>query len=77
MTEPTILTAICIGLTESAKRAGLPSRFAPIASLLIGVGFNFGFKFIGVETGELIIGGVVAGLTAAGLYSGVKKTAGN
>lgn len=71
-----ILTAIAIGLTEAIKRMGIPGQFLPIVALAIGVGFNLGFRFIGADTAELVIGGIVAGLTASGLWSGTKATFG-
>ena len=74
MIEPTILIALIIGLTEVAKKIGLDNRWCPLVALALGIGLNFGLKFIGGQGSELLIGGIVAGLTAVGLYSGVKNT---
>lgn len=60
------------GLVELAKRVGLPDRFAPLGSLV------FGILMVALFTGGFSIGalsiGVITGLTASGLYSGVKAT---
>lgn len=62
---------VIIGVTEAIKRAGMSSRWAPIVALLIGVGFSF---LIWGVSGGSVISGIVAGLTACGLYGGTKKT---
>ena len=72
MGDIAILTAMVLGLTEIGKRMGIPTKFSALVALALGVGFNIGFKFIGADLGELIIGGLIAGLTASGLYSGTK-----
>lgn len=65
--------AIYIGLTtalvELIKRLGLNSRFAPVLSLLIGLGFAFYAK-------ADLVSGLVIGLSASGLYSGQKAMRG-
>lgn len=67
-----IVTGVTIGLVELVKRIGLSSRFAPLASVLIGIGATALFSHA-FTTGVVGIG-IVIGLTAAGLYSGVKTT---
>ncbi len=69
-----VLIALVVGLTEVGKKLGIPSRFLPLLALLLGVGVNFVLKFLGLEYGELLLGGLVAGLSAIGLYSGTKAT---
>jgi hypothetical protein len=69
-----VLIALVVGLTEVGKKLGIPSRFLPLLALLLGVGVNFVLKFLGIEYGELLLGGLVAGLSAIGLYSGTKAT---
>jgi uncharacterized membrane protein YgaE (UPF0421/DUF939 family) len=64
--------AITIALVEVAKLLGLKSKYAPIVAILIGIGTSFlGSLQIGID---LIIPGIVIGLTACGLYSGTKAT---
>ena len=42
--------------------------------MVLGVGLNFIAKIIGGAGTELLVGGIIAGLTAVGLYSSVKNT---
>lgn len=77
--DPQILTMASIGipvvagLVEVAKRLGIPSRFAPIASLV------FGFIFSALMLAEFstvwALTGIITGLSASGLYSGAKAIA--
>ncbi len=62
-----ILTAITIGLVQVVKATGLNTKWAPLVSVLIGVGGSLLF-------GSTVIVGIIAGLSASGLYSGVKTT---
>ncbi len=72
--ETTVVIAIIIGLVSIAKKLGLESKFAPVLALVLGVGINLVVKYLGAETGELVVGGIVAGLTSMGLYDVGKKT---
>ena len=72
LSSATTLGAI-VGLTQALKLAGLPKRFAPIASIALGL--SAAYFFVGVNQ-MTTIAGVVLGLSAAGLWSGVKATAG-
>jgi len=36
-----VLVAVVIGLVEVAKRIGVPEKFAPIISVILGLGFAF------------------------------------
>lgn len=58
---------LVVGLVEVAKRSGLPTRWAGLASLLFGV-------LVALLIGDswdraAIVAGIAAGLSAAGLYS--------
>ena len=64
------ISGLALGLTEVLKRAGLPSRYAPLASVILGV---FVSGLVTSFTKENIIMGIVAALTASGLYSGAKS----
>ncbi len=70
----TSLVAITVGFVEIWKRVGLPTKLSPIFALIVAVGFNFLIKYAGVETGDLITAGIIAGLTSVGAYSGIKAT---
>ena len=76
MLSTAILIALIIGVTEIVKRIGLEPKWCPLVAIVLGVGLNFIGKVVGAEAGELVIGGLVAGLTAVGLYSGAKNTLG-
>lgn len=66
-----ILVAVIGGIVEIAKRLGMKSRFAPLTSLVVGMVCTY--FFIGTDTTTLL-GGVIASLTAGGVYSGVKTS---
>jgi hypothetical protein len=66
---------IIMGLVEVAKRTfKLPTRFAPLVSL--GLGLGAGFLMHSDQAGRAFIEGLVVGLEAAGLYSGGKAVVG-
>ena len=58
-----------VALTNRAKRTGLPSRLAPLVSVLAGVAVACGDAY---STGsgylDAVARGIVLGLTASGLY---------
>lgn len=62
---------ILVAIVEMCKIAGLRSKYAPLLSVGLGVGL---FALFGVgETLPVLFEGLVAGLTASGLYSGAKS----
>lgn len=61
------LVPAVVGLVEIAKQAGLPSRFAPLASIALGVGLS---ALLGSSWQASIAQGIVVGLAASGLWSG-------
>ncbi len=67
-----VLGAI-IGITQVLKLCGLPTRFAPVVSLALGLSLSF--IAIGVSP-ESVFAGIIAGLSASGLWGSVKTTAG-
>lgn len=76
----TISAPVIVGVVEVAKRAGLPTRFAPafaiVAGILAAVLLAWGNVVGGYEgnPARVAFGGVLAGLMAMGLYSGGKTT---
>ena len=66
-----ILAPVIIALVAGSKGVGLESRYAPIASIVFGVLLSFLFVS-GWQTA--VITGIVAGLSAAGLYDQKKIT---
>jgi hypothetical protein len=65
-----VLGAI-IGITQVLKLCGLPTRFAPAVSLALGLSLSF--IAIGVSP-EATFAGIIAGLSAAGLWSSTRTT---
>lgn len=61
------LSAMVFSLVEVLKMAGLPSKFAPLLSVALGIGLGFMFMLP-------IVDGLIAGLTASGAYAGIKST---
>ena len=63
----TTITALCIGITEAIKRVGLPSKYSPLISLVIGIGLSF-LSITDTMTNKILTG-IMCGLMASGLYS--------
>jgi hypothetical protein len=70
--EEAIMLPVIIGLVEVVKRVGLSSKWSPIAAILISIGFGLLGTY--VSTFDLIVEGIITGLTAVGLYSGARAT---
>lgn len=72
---PVAQVAVIIGLAEIIKRAGLEKRYIPVVDLVLGLIsgiFVYGYVLeYGIADG--IILGVALGLSACGLFSGVKN----
>lgn len=66
------LIPIITVLVDILKRAGLPVKFAPLCSVLIGITIGILFEnSAGIKEGILI--GIVMGTSASGLYSNGKE----
>lgn len=72
--EQGIAAAIALGLTEACTRAGLPSRFAPLVSMLLAVIVSIGLA--AERNRAAVVVGLLAGLAASGAYSGTKAVMG-
>jgi hypothetical protein len=59
-------------IVQAAKIAGLPSKFAPIASIILGVGLAL--ILLDADVVARVGTGLVLGLSASGLYSYTKPT---
>lgn len=68
-----------VGIVELAKKLGLPTKFAPILSVAFGFLIAIGSAYAEgtFNTYHTLMLGLTYGLTAAGLYSGVKATVEN
>lgn len=68
-----VLIPIVLGVVQAAKSAGLPSRYAALVSIALGV---LGAYTLGGFSNLNLVQGIIAGLSAAGLWSGTKATFG-
>lgn len=51
------------------------TKYAPVVAIALGLVASFGLEFFGhLEAYNAVVMGIVAGLTAVGLYSGTKNT---
>lgn len=66
------LTPIVIGLVEVVKRWADNSKLAPVLSIVFGVALYW-LVVPHVPVSEFVIGGIIIGLMASGLYSGGKS----
>lgn len=64
------IVPVIVGLVQVAKDIGVSNRYAPIASIVMGVGL---IALTGVNLQTMIVQGIIAGLAASGLYSGGKS----
>lgn len=67
-----LIIPVIIGVSEAIKRAGIPSQFIPLVAIVLGA-FAY-YAIPGLSGG--IVDGIVAGLAACGLWSGVKSVSG-
>lgn len=65
------LVPVVVGVTHVLKGVGISSRYTPLASLILGVVGSYIFVSQDINA---ISQGIVVGLTASGLWSGVKST---
>ena len=65
---------VILGLVEIFKRLGMPSNWAPVASMALGLVSAFAYVQPG-DPAKAILTGVVMGLSAMGLWSGPKTVA--
>lgn len=73
------VAAVIVALVEMVKRTtGLNARYAALVAVVLGVGLAVLAKLDSPEAGtwlQTVILGLLAGLSAAGLYSGGKALA--
>ena len=74
-----LATPLALGLTQLLKGAGLPARWAGLAAFGVGLVSGALLWLAGLGGGSIgaaLVAGAVAGLTAAGVWSGVKAASG-
>lgn len=73
--SPIGLTALVMGIAEMIKKLGCPSKYIPVIDLAFGV--LGGVTVFGIELGYGVLKGVMIGLaiglSACGLFSGIKN----
>jgi di/tricarboxylate transporter len=68
------LIPLIVGLVELVKQLGLPSRYAALVAVALGVGA--GFLLTPSDPAQAVVVGIMLGLSASGLYSGTKAALG-
>lgn len=74
---PVAQVALIMAIAELVKRMGLDSRYIPLVDLGLGVlsGIVVYTIYTGMQPIEGIVLGIALGLSACGLFSGVKNVA--
>jgi len=70
-----LAAGVIVGLVQVAKESGMTGRYASLLSVVLGIVAAIGFKAGDVLTDAwplVVLAGIIAGLSAAGLYSGQK-----
>lgn len=68
---------VIIGLIQLAKNVGLPTRYAGVAAVVLGVLASLGYAYFAESTWlQALFVGLALGLSAAGLYSAGKAAVG-
>jgi hypothetical protein len=67
--ELVVTVPLTVGLVEAIKALGLPTKYAPVSAVLIGVGLAC---FVVSSVPAILLGGIAVGLMASGLYSGTR-----
>lgn len=68
------LTPIVVGVVQALKALRIPDSVAPVLSLVLGVVAGALWSEAGTAWQEMTLTGIVIGLSASGLYSGVVST---
>lgn len=67
------LVPVVTGMVQLLKMSGLPKKYTPITSLILGI--LSGYYYLAPDDPpKAIFMGIVVGLSAVGLYSGAKNT---
>ena len=70
--EISLIIGVIIALAELLKKVGINAKYIPIADLILGLVAGFVYLYPG-DVKMAVLYGIIAGLSAAGLYSGVKN----
>lgn len=70
-----VVVPVIVAVVQAIKMTGrLPDKYAPIASILVGIILAFFAHGTATTFGSTALSGVMYGLMASGLYSGIKTT---
>ncbi len=72
MYDDAIIVPIIIGITQIAKRLGLPKKYAALFSWILGLVLAF-FYVSPDNLRDVFVIGSALGLSASGLFSGTKS----
>lgn len=72
MLQIATLVPIIVGISQVVKNTGFPPRFIPALNLIIGIAISF-LSFPELNVSEIIIQGLVVGLSAGGIYDQTKN----
>lgn len=67
------LIPIIIALVQVAKMMGVSGRYLPLLAIALGIAASYFYVFPD-DPKRSVLEGIVMGLTAVGLWSGVKNT---
>jgi hypothetical protein len=79
LTLALVMAPITLALTEGIKRSGLPDHYAFPVSMAVGLTLVAGFSLLLAPAltrqavAVALMGGLLSGLAASGLYSGVRS----
>jgi len=69
--ETSAIIAVIVGISEAVKHAGFPHKWVPLLNIALGVA---AMLFLNQDVPAINAwNGILMGLTACGLYSGVKN----
>lgn len=75
LVTPVAQVALIMALAELVKRLGLDARWIPLVDLVLGIlsGIVIYTIYTGLQVIEGVVLGIALGLSACGLFSGVKN----
>lgn len=71
VTKSIVIVPIILGIVQAIKMTAIPEKYSPIIAIVVGVMIAF-VTGMGDAWGHNVLAGVIYGLSASGLYSGVK-----
>ena len=71
LSEFAVMVPLVVGLVAVLRKVGMPTRFAPVMAIVFGVLSTW--FFVSPDTNS-VMQGIMVGLSASGLWSGVKTS---